>query len=288
MGVTAAFGVRMSDAKAQGLLHCAFRLGYHHFDTAEHKQVGNPFSRRLHEEIVGNFVQAYHRESYTVATKFTPSNYDEIDEDIIFDALDESLERLNLNQVDVYYLNAPSSLQEVKDFMEAAAKLVQESKISYVGLCDLNKPLDVEYIRAAHAIHPLSVVQQEWSVIKRDVEIDVIPVCVELDIGFVAFAPNARKLFAPGRGNQAEAKRNTAIKAILNDAASTNREGSSAHQMAIAWVYQRARQLGVTVLAIPGTSKAIHAQANFRAAGLTLTEAQMKALQDVWTDGESQ
>jgi aryl-alcohol dehydrogenase-like predicted oxidoreductase len=277
MGTTAKFGARLPDSQALALLNQVFRAGSTQFDTAEFAQVGNTFSRRLHEGIIGRFVSTLPRTQFTLATKFTPKE-GVCDAKIVREDCDASLQRLGLEYVDLYYLNAPASLENVLAFMEVAKELVTEGKIKFIGMCNTQAVLDPAWIRAAHEIHPLSVVQQEWSLSVRGCEEKVVPVCAELGIGMVAFSPLARKLFHAMDGKTEDRKRDSFMLEQLNKlAASKSRRGPvTIHSLSIAWVYKQASLMGVDVVCIPGTSKASHAIANINACRINLSAQEME------------
>jgi aryl-alcohol dehydrogenase-like predicted oxidoreductase len=277
MGVTAKFGARMPETKAVALLNTVYRLGSTHFDTAHEQDInGNPFSRRLHEVIVGRFVGRLPRTSFTVATKFTAEKHEgKQDAKTVADAVEASLGRLGLTSIDLYYLNRPASLEAVVEFMNSIRPLVDEGKVKHVGLSDVFQTIDPEWIRAAHAIVPLSAIQQEWSLVHRDCEEKVVPVCAELKIGIVAFSPLARKLFTASRGLSPEQMaQNQKIAEQLEKVASTRR-GVTAPQVTLAWVYRQASRLNVSVMCIPGTSKVPHATANVQSVRIPLNDNEM-------------
>jgi aryl-alcohol dehydrogenase-like predicted oxidoreductase len=281
MGTTAALGKQLDVKESVALLQICHREGSRHFDTAEISLASNPFSRRLPDRVVGNFLESVDRKSISVAVKYDlKENGVGLAE--VRACVEESLANLRVEFVDLYYGYRMSSVEEVTGFMESAKVLVSEGKIKYLGLCDTTAPLDPAWIRAAHAIHPLTCVQQEWSLCERRVDAQVVPVCAELNIGIVAFSPLARRLLLSTQTqNFAENKRIAdVIRAIAVEKTPPKQAQLQLPQIALAWVYKHAQNLGVTVVGIPGTSKPTHVLANIQALDINLTEADMKRIND--------
>jgi len=231
--------------------------------------------------VVGNFLESVDRKSISVAVKYDlKENGVGLAE--VRACVEESLANLRVEFVDLYYGYRMSSVEEVTGFMESAKVLVSEGKIKYLGLCDTTAPLDPAWIRAAHAIHPLTCVQQEWSLCERRVDAQVVPVCAEINIGIVAFSPLARRLLLSTQTqNFAENKRIAdVIRAIAVEKTPPKQAQLQLPQIALAWVYKHAQNLGVTVVGIPGTSKPTHVLANIQALDINLTEADMKRIND--------
>merc|ERR1712194_185132 len=146
---------------------------------------------RHNETLVGKFLKKVGRDKVTFATKYFPSpEKAACTEEQVRAAVDASLARLEEKSIDLYYLHRIPGMDGLKSWMEAAKKLVEEGKIKYLGLSEATP----EEIEAAHAIHPLTAVQQEWSLVVRNLEKDVVPVCKKLGIGVVAYSPLARGL----------------------------------------------------------------------------------------------
>jgi aryl-alcohol dehydrogenase-like predicted oxidoreductase len=275
MGVTAAFGKNISESQAVGLLRVAYNLGSTHFDTGELSTAGNPFGRRMHEGVVGRFVTTIPRGSFTIATKFNKNMHNnKYDVKTVTESVNASLARLGLQEIDLYYLyKMPDTVEELLEWMASAKALVELGKIKYIGLCNASP----DWIRAAHAVHPVSVVQADWSVVHREVETNgTIELCKELDIGFVAFNPLARVLFKHMDSKMANYAQNQATLAAINKLAAAKRV--SAVQICLAWLYHQAARLGVNCVAIPGTSKIPHAQSNIASLRLSLTDEQLDSL----------
>ena len=193
MGLTAFYGAALEDEDGLKVLEKAYELGVTHFDTAEIYAGKNKAGEDRHNEaLVGQFLKKVGRDKVTFATKYFPGTPEkqECSESAVRQALQASLDRLGVDSVDLYYLHRVPSLAAVKSWMSACKKLVEEGKIKYLGLSEATP----EEIRAAHAIHPLTAVQQEWSLVVRNLEKDVVPVCRELGIAIVAYSPLARGL----------------------------------------------------------------------------------------------
>jgi len=272
MGVTSKFGNRLAEKDALKIFRALHHWGCRFYDTAAPDQSGNIFARRLHETITGKFISTVSRDSLKVATRFNPDDFKGVcDTKTVTAAVDASLEKLGVAYIDLYYISKmPETQEKLIEFMEACGTLVDAGKIKYVGLMYPN----AQWIRAAHEVHPISVIQDEWSIIVRDAEVSILPLCRELDIGFVAFSPLARKLF-----NTTDSKvlsRNRGLIAALTALAEAKNVTTT--QVALAWVYRQAITLGVNVVAIPGTSNINHARQNITALQINLTEANMAAI----------
>jgi aryl-alcohol dehydrogenase-like predicted oxidoreductase len=194
MGITAFYGPRMDDNDAVALLRGVFDAGCTHFDTAEAYRSSNP-DVVYNETTIGKFFQTIPRNSFTIATKYLPALHeDKVDVETVQQAVEDSLQRLGLQHIDLYYLHRmpPSGLPGLLEWMQAAKTLVEKGKITEIGLSEVCG----DWLRAAHAVHPVACIQQEWSLMTRNLEDKLIPVCAELNIGVVAYSPLARNLLA--------------------------------------------------------------------------------------------
>lgn len=294
MGITAFYGAPMEDAAALELLKGVHAAGYTLFDTAEVYRSGNPFDEptsetKFNETIVGEFARSVPRESVTIATKFHPDLWNKYDLATVEKSLDASLGRLGLPFVDIYYLHRmPKTLDELKEWMHSAAALVKAGKIRYLGLSEVSP----SWLRAAHEIFPVSVVQQEWSLLTRSpIEDVLVPICVELGIGVVAYSPLARNLLAEQketptgwrlslpRYSPENFQKNKELTAQIS--ALGRSKNATASELSLAWLYHRAAQLGVSMCAIPGTTKIANALSNLRSVQISLSDDEVKALGDL-------
>lgn len=282
MGITAFYGPPMPDDDAVALMKGVYDAGCTHFDTAEIYCTNPGPDQQFNETVVGKFVNTVPRDSVTVATKFNPFLYGgNTDEETVRASFSASAARLGLEYVDLYYCHRmPPTMKGLKEFMESAKKLHAEGKIKAVGLSEVSPA----WLREAHAIFPVSAVQQEWSLLTRNLEESLVPCCVELNIAIVAYSPLARNLLAnvnqtePPKDWRASVPRYAAehfeqnvqlAKKVGELAAAKN---ATAAQLSLAWLYAQAAKLGVTMVPIPGTTKAAHASTNIASSSLTLSD----------------
>lgn len=293
MGITAFYGAPMEDAAALKLLKGAYDAGYTHFDTAEIYNT-DPYNakpnepKKFNEEIVGKFVKTVKRDTVTVATKFNPALHKmEVDEATVTKSFNDSLARLGLDYVDLYYCHRmPGSIEKMKQWMASAATLVKAGKVKYLGLSEVSGA----WLREAHKIHPVAAVQQEWSLITRQpIEDDIVPVCAELNIGIVAYSPLARNLLTEQKElpkdwrstNPRFAGENfdKNKKVIAEISALGEEQKVSTAQLSLAWLYHKAASYKVSMIAIPGTTKLDNAIANIDSLQVKLTDEQIASLE---------
>ena len=250
------------------------------------------------EEQLGRALVGLPRSSYTVGTKYShgPAAYIED----IEKGVDESLQRLGVDSIDLYYLHRPimgcKTKEQLVQAMRALKACVLQGKIRHIGLSEIG----VEWLRVAHAVHPIAAIQMEWSLASREIEADIVPVCIELGIGIVAYAPLARLMLALNKDEIAKPEavigsgwaamqferylgENLATNLRLMDqvAAMAAAKRCSTAQLSLAWLYHRARQMGVPMIAIPGTSHLDHALDNAAAVSIALTAQEMQVLETV-------
>lgn len=265
-------------------IHRAIELGVTFIDTA------NVYGAGHNEVLVG---RALHdrRGQVELATKFgienstgTASRRIRGDSAYVKQSCIDSLLRLGVEVIDLYYLHRPPQNVEIEETVGAMAQLVAEGKVRYLGLSEVDESL----LRRAYAVHPITAVQSEYSLWTRDVE-SVTPAMAELGVGLVPFSPLGRgfltgtvdpKSFGARdfrRGNprfEDEAvKANQAIVASVQAVA--NRHGVSAAQIALAWVAAQSERLGVPIVPIPGTKQVKWIEQNVAAVEVRLTEADL-------------
>lgn len=201
-------------------------------------------------------------------------------------ACDASLARLGVDSIDLYYLHRPDPDVPIEETVGAMAELVDEGKVAHLGLSEVT----ADELRRAHAVHPITAVQSEWSLWSRDVEERVVPACADLGIGFVPYSPLGRgfltgtltketvaKDFRSGTPRMGAAwEANQSVLPIVAEVA--RRHDATNAQVALAWLLRRAAQLGVTAVPIPGSRKPERSRENLGALELRLDEADMSRL----------
>ena len=206
MGMTGTYGADLDDAESIRTIHRAIELGVTLIDTAE---IYGPFTN---EELVGRALKG-RRDQVVLATKFGfvshagegPWHIDSSPANVRA-AVEGSLRRLGTDHIDLYYQHRVDPNTPIEDTVGALAELVAEGKIRHIGLSEAW----VDNIRRAHAVHPITALQSEYSLWTRDQEDEVLPVLRELGIGFVAYSPLGRGFLTgnirsrrPGRGRLA-------------------------------------------------------------------------------------
>src|SRR5437868_2372607 len=262
MGMSEFYGSH-DDDESIATIHRALDLGVNFLDTAD---MYGPYTN---ESLVGKAL-AGRREGVVLATKFgivrTPENPQARGvngrPDYVKSSCDGSLQRLGVDHIDLYYQHRVDPNVPIEETVGALAELVQAGKIRHLGLSEAG----AETIRRAHAVHPITALQSEWSLWTRDIEAEILPVCRELGIGVVPFSPLGRgfltgsvtsvdKLAADDmrrnlpRFEAENFDRNLAIVDKLTSLAAER--GVTAGQLALAWVQSQ----GDDVVPIPGTKR---------------------------------
>jgi len=282
MGMAVAYGPAITDDAVVTLLRTVHNAGVNHFDTAEAYKGGEVWN----EKQMSYYFKGVPRDTFTVATKFSPWSHGGTDAATVESAVDASLERLGLDFVDLYYLHRmPATVELLEEWMRSMATIVAKGKVRAVGLSEVS-PL---WLRRAHAVHPVLAVQQEWSLFSRDLEAELVPTCAELGIAIVAYSPLARNLLTNPterptdwradnpRYSAENFAKNTELAAEVSAMATA--KGKTAAQLSLAWLFNKAEQLGVTCVPIPGSTKIDHALSNIEAVGISLTSAEMAKLE---------
>jgi aryl-alcohol dehydrogenase-like predicted oxidoreductase len=289
MGMTHAYGGQPEAASVE-VIHRAIDLGITFFDTAE---VYGPFDN---EVLLGKAVRD-HRDQVTIATKFgfrfTPKEngvsqilgFDSRPEHVR-DVAEASLKRLGISHIDLFYQHRVDPMVPIEETIGALSRLVEEGKIRAIGLSEAS----AEIIRRAHRIHPVAAVQSEYSLTTRDPENEVLPVCVELGIGFVPFSPLGRGLLSGAVRSGADlgdkdfrrtlprfSEENLAANVSLADTLATlaKTKGCTAAQLALAWILSR----GENIVPIPGVRTRAHLEDNVGAVGLHLSPNDLSAIE---------
>ena len=286
MGMSSAYtGAGSDDAESIRTIHRALDLGVTLIDTAE---IYGPFTN---EELVGRAIKD-RRDEVVLATKFglvshggdgswnldsSPAN--------IRTALEGSLRRLATDHVDLYYQHRVDPKTPIEDTVGALAALVAEGKIRRIGLSEAGP----DTIRRAHAVHPVTAVQSEYSLWTRDPEAKVLPLLGELGIGFVAYSPLGRGFltgevlstddFADNDSRKTNPRfmgenfqRN--LQTVGEVTAIAAEVGATPAQVALAWVLAQ----GDTIAPIPGTKRVVRVEENVAAEGIVLSPGQLDKL----------
>jgi aryl-alcohol dehydrogenase-like predicted oxidoreductase len=182
MGITAFYGAAMPDDEALKLLQGVYDAGCRHFDTAEVYATGDKYN----ESILGEFFKTVPRDSFSVATKYYPRQDDPTvyEYDNVKKSLLASLSRLQLDYVDLYYAHRVLTLDGGLKFASTAKRLKEEGLIKEIGLSEVSG----KWLKEIHTKGcPIDAVQQEWSLLTRGLEGELVPVCKELGIPIVAY-----------------------------------------------------------------------------------------------------
>lgn len=265
-------------------LHRAADIGVNFIDTSDFYGWGK------NEELIAKAI-AGRRDDYIIATKFgntrdaegrvLPKGRPEY----VMEACDASLKRLGIDVIDLYYQHRVDTTVPIEDTIGAMAKLVEQGKVRTIGTSEAGP----ETLRRAHAVHPLSALQSEYSLWSRDTEADMLPLCKELGITYVAYCPLGRGILTgavKSADDLAEGDRrrshpryqgenlehNVALIKPVQDLAAA--KGVSAAQIALAWILAKQDH----VVPIPGTRKIEHLEANAAAADISLTADEVATL----------
>jgi aryl-alcohol dehydrogenase-like predicted oxidoreductase len=283
MGMSQSYGVP-DDQESIATLHRAIELGVTFLDTAE---AYGPFT---HEELLGRALRG-RREQVVLATKFgfrfeggqvigTDSRPEHIRE-----VTEASLRRLDTDRIDLLYQHRVDPAVPIEDVVGAMADLVREGKVRFLGLSEAGEAT----IRRAHAVHPISALQSEYSLWERNLETDIIPVLRELGIGLVAFSPLGRG-FLTGTAKRAEEypegdyrrgdprfqganfDANMGAASVVHDLA--RRKGATPAQVALAWLLAK----GSDIVPIPGTKRRRYLEENVGGVRLALGSTEIAEL----------
>ncbi|KAJ4956619.1 hypothetical protein NE237_013402 [Protea cynaroides] len=264
----------------------AFNRGITFFDTSD------VYGPKTNEILVGKALKQLPRDKIQLATKFgiVKVSLDGLQvngsPEYVRECCEASLKRLDVDYIDLYYQHRVDQSVSIEDTMGELKKLVEEGKIKYIGLSEASP----DTIRRAHAIHPITALQMEWSLWCRDIEEEIIPLCRELGIAIVTYSPLGRGFFAgkavtesipansllnglPRFTGENLEKNKVLYKRLANLAA---KHGCTPAQLALAWVLHQ----GDDVVPIPGTTKLKNLDENIGSLGVKLTGEDIKEISD--------
>ena len=284
MGMSDFYGEH-DDAESVATIKRALDLGVFFLDTADMYGIGR------NEELIGPVI-AGRQDEVVLATKFGIQRDPDDPKkrringrpEYVREAIDASLRRLGLDQVDLYYQHRVDPDVPIEETVGAMAEAVGAGKVRYLGLSEAS----ADTIRRAHAVHPITAVQTEFSLFERHAEKEILPVVRELGIGFVPYSPLGRGFltgrfrsatdFGEGdfRNNDPRLSENIGenIAIVEEIEKMAEAQGATPAQLAIAWVLAQ----GDDIAPIPGTKKASRLEENAAAADIELTASQLASL----------
>ena len=276
------------DAESVATIHRALDLGVTFLDTADVYGIGR------NEELVGRAIRGG-RDEAVLATKF--GNVRGADgsflgvngrPEYVAQACEASLRRLGVDRIDLYYQHRVDPKTPIEDTVAAMARLVEQGKIRYLGLSEAAPAT----VRRAHAVHPITALQTEYSLWSRDPEDEILAACRELGVGFVAYSPLGRG-FLTGRFRSPEdlppddSRRNMPrfqgenfqrnLDLVRRVQEMAGEKGCTPSQLALAWVLAQ----GTDIVPIPGTKRRSYLEENVRAVGVVLTPSDLARTDEV-------
>ncbi|MEV9498199.1 aldo/keto reductase [Aliarcobacter butzleri] len=291
MGMSAAYGQK-DDIQSLATLEKSIELGINFWDTA------NIYGNGANEELISKILTK-NRDKVFIATKFGFRMKDETKDSFsgevyidcsakhIKEAIEKSLKRLNTDVIDLYYAHRIDPNTPIEETIEAMAKLVKEGKIKYLGLSECT----ADELKKAHAIHPISALQSEYSLLYREVEKEILPLTKELGITFVPFAPLGRGLMSNKLDISSLSKsdfrknlprydgeylhNNQKLTSELEQLAISKNATSA--QLSLAWVLAQSKN----IIPIPGTKKIKYLEENAKAIDLVLTKDDLEKIENI-------
>ncbi|KAM7472697.1 hypothetical protein LguiA_010880 [Lonicera macranthoides] len=293
MGLSGHYNTPVAEEDGIQIIKESFNRGITFLDTSDIYGLNH-----ANEILVGKALKHLPREKIQLATKFGIAKMEPTKmtvrgtPEFVRSSCEGSLRRLEVDYIDLYYVHRIDTTVPIEDTMGELKKLVEEGKIKYIGLSEASP----DTIRRAHAVHPITALQMEYSLWTREIEEDIIPLCRELGIGIVPYSPIGRGFFA-GKGVKESLSANSSLvsyprftgqnfeknKVMFNRIeALAEKHGCSTPQLALAWVLHQ----GDDVVPIPGTTKIKNLDENFSSLRVKLTKDDMKEILDVFPVNE--
>src|SRR6266851_1721302 len=287
MGMSEWYGAADWD-ESVATIRRALDLGVTFLDTADIYGAG-------HNEVLVGRAIASRRGEVQLATKFgidrSAGDAHRVvrgEHDYVKRSAEASLTRLGVDVIDLYYLHRPPQTAEIEETVGAMAELVAEGKVRYLGLSEADSGL----LRRAHAVHPITAVQSEYSLWARDPELSVLDALRELGVGLVSYSPLGRGFLTGtvdvatldakdfrGRSPRFTGEAGAANQAIAGAVRGVaEAKGVAPAQVALAWVHGQGERLGVPVVPIPGTKRVKWLEQNVAALDVTLTAGELAVL----------
>ncbi|QCD77646.1 probable aldo-keto reductase 1 [Vigna unguiculata] len=287
MGLTGAYNDPLREDEGISVIKHAFDQGITFFDTADIYGVDH-----ANEILVGKALKQLPREKIQIATKFGITKIDSSGMSVkgtpeyVRSCCEGSLERLGVEYIDLYYQHRVDLSVPIEDTVGELKKLVEEGKVRYIGLSEASP----DTIRRAHAVHPITAVQMEWSLWTRDIEEEIVPLCRELGIGIVPYSPLGRGFFG-GKGvletvstvsslmrhprfQTENLDKNKRLYEKIEELAAKHHCTPS--QLALAWMLHQ----GNDVAPIPGTTKIKNLDQNIGGVSLKLAESELREISE--------